>query len=65
MALASHDNLNENDLIAITWTDGDHPEVCRIVRFERGFIVTKEVKTGEQIVLRPQSPYKIEKVEIQ
>ena len=54
--------INENDLIAITWTIGDQPDICQIIRFERGFIVTKELKTGNRVVVRPGSPYKIEKI---
>lgn len=62
--LASFEDFGENDLIAITWTVGDQPEICQIVRFERGFIVTKELKTGNRVVIRPHSPYKIEKIAV-
>ena len=63
-ALASFEDFAESDVIAITWTAGDQPEVCQIIRFERGFIVTTHLATGGRVVVRPNSPYKIEKITV-
>jgi hypothetical protein len=63
--LVSLDDFSEGDIIEITWDEGDKPSICRVVRIERGFIVSIDIHTQEQVVARPHSPYKIEKTKIQ
>ena len=62
--MASLNDFSEGDIIEITWDKGDEPTLCRIIRLERGFIVSVDIRTQEQIVARPHSPYKIEKSSI-